>query len=108
MERLLEKHFPILSIEQDCILSKMGDITVAYQAILPEIFTLSDRDYEAFHQAWIKAIKTLPKNCILHKQDWFTESSIPATFFLPLNLKTENHPAVCFLPYSAPISFLKN
>ncbi|MEP1258076.1 DUF3875 domain-containing protein, partial [Algoriphagus sp.] len=50
MERLLEKHFPILSIEQDCILSKMGDITVAYQAILPEIFTLSDRDYEAFHQ----------------------------------------------------------
>ncbi|MCE7053911.1 TraG family conjugative transposon ATPase [Algoriphagus sp. AGSA1] len=80
MERLLEKHFPILSIEQDCILSKMGDITVAYQAILPEIFTLSDRDYEAFHQAWIKAIKTLPKNSILHKQDWFTESSHQADF----------------------------
>ena len=80
MERLLEKHFPILSIEQDCILSKMGDITVAYQAILPEIFTLSDRDYEAFHQAWIKAIKTLPKNSILHKQDWFTESSHQVDF----------------------------
>ena len=80
MERLLEKHFPILSIEQDCILSKMGDITVAYQAILPEIFTLSDRDYEAFHQAWIKAIKTLPQNSILHKQDWFTESIHQADF----------------------------
>ena len=80
MERLLEKHFPILSIEQDCILSKMGDITVTYQATLPEIFTLSDRDYEAFHQAWIKAIKTLPKNSILHKQDWFTESSHQADF----------------------------
>ncbi|SFT97252.1 Bacteroides conjugation system ATPase, TraG family [Algoriphagus locisalis] len=80
MERLLEKHFPILSIEQDCILSKMGDITVAYQAILPEIFTLSDRDYEAFHQAWIKAIKTLPKNSILHKQDWFTECNHQANF----------------------------
>lgn len=80
MERLLEKHFPILSIEQDCILSKMGDITVAYQTILPEIFTLSDRDYEAFHQAWIKAIKTLPKNCIFHKQDWFTQSIHQADF----------------------------
>lgn len=80
MERLLEKHFPIMSVEQDCILSKMGDITVAYQATLPEIFTLSNRDYEAFHQAWIKAIKTLPKNSILHKQDWFTQSSHQADF----------------------------
>ncbi len=80
MERLLEKHFPILSVEQDCILSKMGDITVTYQATLPEIFTLSDRDYEAFHQAWIKAIKTLPKNSILHKQDWFTQSHHQADF----------------------------
>ena len=80
MERLLEKHFPILSIEQDCILSKMGDITVAYHAILPEIFTLSDRDYESFHQAWIKATKMLPQNTVLHKQDWFTESQYQANF----------------------------
>lgn len=80
MERFLEKHFPILSIEQDCILSKMGDLTVGYQASLPEIFTLSDRDYESFHQAWIKAIKTLPQNSVLHKQDWFTESQYQADF----------------------------
>ncbi|WP_339880978.1 TraG family conjugative transposon ATPase [uncultured Algoriphagus sp.] len=80
MERLLEKHFPILSVEQDCIISKMGDITIAYEAILPEIFTLSNRDYETFHQAWVKAIKTLPKNSILHKQDWFTECSHQANF----------------------------
>lgn len=73
MERFLETHFPILSIEQDCILSKMGDITVAYQLSLPEIFTLSNQNYEAYHQAWIKAIKALPKNSILHKQDWFIE-----------------------------------
>tara|TARA_R110002012_G_scaffold126811_1_gene278897 strand:+ start:30231 stop:32624 length:2394 start_codon:yes stop_codon:yes gene_type:complete len=58
----------------------MGDITIAYEAILPEIFTLSNRDYETFHQAWVKAIKTLPKNSILHKQDWFTECSHQANF----------------------------
>ncbi|WP_026953580.1 TraG family conjugative transposon ATPase [Algoriphagus vanfongensis] len=80
MERQLEKHFPILSIEQDCILSKMGDITVAYQIQLPEIFTLSDRDYEAFHQVWIKAIKTLPVHSVLHKQDWFIEKNFQADF----------------------------
>ncbi|WP_268036916.1 TraG family conjugative transposon ATPase [Algoriphagus sp. PAP.12] len=80
MQRSLEKHFPILSIERDCILSKMGDITLAYQAFLPEIFTLSDRDYEAFHQVWIKAIKTLPKNSVLHKQDWFTQNQFESDF----------------------------
>ncbi len=58
----------------------MGDITLAYQAFLPEIFTLSDRDYEAFHQVWIKAIKTLPKNSVLHKQDWFTQNQFESDF----------------------------
>ena len=80
MERLLETHFPILSIEQDCILSKQGDITVAFQAELPEIFTLSNQEYEAFHQVWIKAIKSLPKHSILHKQDWFIDSRHQANF----------------------------
>ena len=80
MERPLETHFPILSIEQDCILSKQGDITVAFQAELPEIFTLSNQEYEAFHQVWIKAIKSLPKHSILHKQDWFIDRNHQATF----------------------------
>ncbi len=57
-----------------------GDITIAYQANLPEIFTLSDRDYEAYHQAWVKAIKILPQYSIFHKQDWFTESVYKADF----------------------------
>ncbi|SIN78721.1 TraG family conjugative transposon ATPase [Algoriphagus halophilus] len=80
MERLLEQHFPILSIEQDVILSKMGDITLAYEVRLPEIFTLSNRDYDTLHQHWIKAIKVLPKNTVLHKQDWFVEKTYQAEF----------------------------
>jgi len=74
METTLNKHFPILAVEHDCILSKQGDITIVFQAELPEIFTLSDQEYEVFHQSWIKAIKTLPNHSVLHKQDWFTES----------------------------------
>ena len=74
MEKHLEELFPIMGVENDCILSKQGDITVAFEARLPEIFTLSDQEYEAFHQAWVKAIKVLPKNSIFHKQDWFTQS----------------------------------
>ncbi|MBS1977847.1 MAG: TraG family conjugative transposon ATPase [Bacteroidetes bacterium] len=67
----LSKVFPIYKVENDCILSKQGDVTLAYEVTLPEIFTLSDQEYEAFHQVLIKAIKVLPAYSIFHKQDWF-------------------------------------
>ena len=73
MERTLEDILPIMGVEHDCIVSKQGDITVAFEVTLPEIFTLSEEDYEAVHQALIKAIRVLPKQCIFHKQDWYTE-----------------------------------
>jgi conjugation system TraG family ATPase len=74
MEKLLDDLIPVLAIEHDCILSKQGDITVVFQAQLPEIFSLSDHDYEAFHQTWVKALKVLPVNSVFHKQDWFIDS----------------------------------
>lgn len=76
----IEDILPILDIEHDAIVSKMGDITVAFQVKLPEIFTMSDQDYEALHHSWIKAIKVLPKHSVLHKQDWFTEAKYEAKF----------------------------
>ncbi|RZK26596.1 MAG: DUF3875 domain-containing protein, partial [Flavobacterium sp.] len=71
---------PIFKVENNCILSAHGDITIAYEVVLPEIFTLSDRDYETYHQAWVKAIKVLPKHSVFHKQDWFTEGKHSANF----------------------------
>jgi conjugation system TraG family ATPase len=80
MERNLEDILPILAVEHDCILSKQGDITVGFEISLPEIFTLSNEDYEGFHQSWVKAIKILPKHSIFHKQDWFIDSKYQADF----------------------------
>ena len=80
MEKQLEEILPIMGVEQDCILSKQGDVTLVFQAELPEIFTLSDQEYEAFHQAWIKAIKVLPRQSVFHKQDWFLDSRYQADF----------------------------
>ncbi|MBB2146812.1 TraG family conjugative transposon ATPase [Pedobacter sp. LMG 31464] len=71
---------PIYKIEHNCILSRQGDITVGFKVSLPEIFTLSDRDYESYHQAWIKAIKLLPQHSVFHKQDWFVAGSYKADF----------------------------
>jgi conjugation system TraG family ATPase len=80
MEKWLDDVMPVLGIEHDCIISKQGDITLAYKIRLPEIFTLSDNEYEAFHQAWVKAIKVLPKHSIIHKQDWFIDSKYKPDF----------------------------
>lgn len=76
----LAKVFPIYKVENDCILSKQGDVTLAFEATLPEIFTLSDQEYEAFHQILVKAIKVLPNNSIFHKQDWFFSKRQKADF----------------------------
>ncbi|HCL05594.1 MAG TPA: conjugal transfer protein TraG [Chitinophagaceae bacterium] len=67
----LQDILPLYAVEQDMILSKMGDITLVYRLDLPEIFTLSNADYENLHQSWVRAIKLLPAGTVLHKQDWF-------------------------------------
>ncbi len=80
MEKRIDDILPIMDVEHDCILSKQGDVTVVFKAELPEIFTLSNQEYEAFHQTWLKAVKLLPKFCVFHKQDWFIDSKFQADF----------------------------
>ena len=74
----LESKFPLLSIEQGCMVSKDADITVAFRVELPELFTVTSAEYEAMHSAWNKAIKVLPDYSIVHKQDWFIKEDYQA------------------------------
>ena len=69
-----------MGVEQDGLLSRQGDFTVAFRAELPEIFTLSNEEYEAFHQVWVKAIRALPQGTVLLKQDWFLDSRYEPDF----------------------------
>lgn len=76
----IEKILPIYKVENNSIISVYGDITVAYEITLPEIFSLSNHEYEAFHQAWVKAIRVLPKHSCFHKQDWFVSDAYKPEF----------------------------
>ncbi|KKB45074.1 TraG family conjugation system ATPase [Parabacteroides sp. HGS0025] len=71
----IESKFPLLAVEQDCIISKDADITVAFRVGLPELFTVTNTEYEAIHSAWTKAIKVLPDYSVIHKQDWFVKEN---------------------------------
>ncbi|GAA4463052.1 TraG family conjugative transposon ATPase [Nibrella saemangeumensis] len=77
--------FPIGAVQDDLIFSKWGDITVSFEVILPEIYTLNVQwdgegdsrvemgEYRELVEAWSKAIGVLPPHTIVHKQDWFVE-----------------------------------
>ena len=74
----LESKFPLLKVENNCIISKFADITAAYRVLLPELFTLTGEEYEALHGAWLKALKVLPDYTVVHKQDFFIEERYAA------------------------------
>ena len=71
----LESKFPLLSVENDVIVSKDADVTVAFRVELPELYTVTSPEYEAIHSAWVKAMKVLPDYSIVHKQDIFIRES---------------------------------
>lgn len=76
--------FPIYSIENNAMVSVQGDITIVYRVSLPPLFSQSGADYEEQHQAWVKAIRVLPRHSVVYKADWFTkgyyEGSTSGTF----------------------------
>ena len=74
----LESKFPLLRVENNCIISKFADVTAAYRVTLPELFTLTGEEYEALHGAWLKALKVLPDYTVVHKQDFFIEERYTA------------------------------
>lgn len=71
----LESKFPLMAVENGCILSKDADVTVAFRVELPELFSVTSTEYEAIHSAWHKAIKVLPDFSIIHKQDFFIQEN---------------------------------
>lgn len=71
----IESKFPLLAVEEDCIVSKDADVTVAYRVELPELFSITPAEYETIHSTWLKAIKVLPNYSVVQKQDWFIKEN---------------------------------
>lgn len=81
----LENRNPLMAIEHDCIISKQADVTIGFKVSLPEIFSLSEPDYAKIHATWVKAIKALPSQTIVHKQDWYVEKKYQPKFETDIN-----------------------
>jgi conjugation system TraG family ATPase len=72
----IEKILPVWKVERDAMISMQGDMTIAYEVRLPEIGTQSEKEFEASHQAFVKALRVLTPGTVFHKMDWFIKSKV--------------------------------
>lgn len=65
----LSAYKPILDIQDNIIFSANGNVVLCYKGILPEIYSLSEKDFDDMHSTWFQALKSLPIGTVVHKQD---------------------------------------
>ena len=70
----LSSHYPILDIQDNLVFAANGNLVIGYQFELPEIYSLSEKDFEALHAQFFQAIKSLPVGTIVHKQNLYRKS----------------------------------
>ena len=78
---------PIIDIQDNIIFTNNGNVVLCYEGILPEIYSLSEKDFEDIHGVWFQALKSLPTGSVVHKQDIYLKKSyaadlLPNTTFL--------------------------
>ncbi|WP_339655062.1 DUF3875 domain-containing protein, partial [uncultured Salegentibacter sp.] len=62
----LSSHWPIADIRENIIFSGNGNVVLCYQLDLPEIYSLSEKDFEDLHATWFQALKSLPVGTVVH------------------------------------------
>lgn len=74
----LSTYQPIVDIQGNIAFANNGNVILCYKGNLPEIYSLSEKDFEDMHGAWFQAIKSLPIGTVVHKQDLYLKKSYSA------------------------------
>lgn len=70
---------PILTIQNGVVFANNGNLVMPYEVSLPEIYSLSEKDFEGLHATWFQALKSLPIGTVIHKQDSYQKSNFDAS-----------------------------
>lgn len=65
----LSAYHPILDIQNHLVFANNGNVVLCFKGELPEIYSLSEKDFEDIHGAWFQVFKSLPTSTVIHKQD---------------------------------------
>jgi len=71
---------PIIEIQDNLIFANNGNIIACYRGELPEIYSLSENDFEDLHGTWFQALKSLPVGCVIHKQDVYLKKAFSSEY----------------------------
>ncbi|XCF04820.1 TraG family conjugative transposon ATPase [Tamlana crocina] len=71
-------YHPILNIEDHVVFASNGNVVLCYEVMLPEIYSLSENDFEQLHSSWFQAFKSFPPGTVIHKQDVYRKSKYAA------------------------------
>lgn len=71
-------YHPILNIENHVVFASNGNVVLCYEVTLPEIYSLSENDFEQLHGTWFQAFKSMPSGTVIHKQDVYKKSKYTA------------------------------
>lgn len=73
--------FPILTIDDDMIISKSGVISLVFRVELPEVFSVDRENLDYISNIISNGLENLPAGTIFHKQDYFFKenSTLPVT-----------------------------
>jgi conjugation system TraG family ATPase len=75
----LHQILPFQEIDSDCLISRKGDITLAFKLTKPKLFGYSQEEIQAQHEILSKAIGSFPTGTIFHFQEWFTGARFEST-----------------------------
>lgn len=76
-----DSYFPILTIDNDLIISKKGDISLAFKVNLSEVFSLDKVSLDSISDIISNGLENLLPGTIFQKQDYFfkNENKTPVT-----------------------------
>ena len=74
----LAAYHPILDIQQNVVFANNGNVVVCYKIDFPEVYSLSESDFEDIHGSWFQAFKSLPISTVIQKQDIYQKDSYAA------------------------------
>ncbi|GFZ81680.1 conjugal transfer protein TraG [Aquaticitalea lipolytica] len=83
----LSAYRPIADIQDNIVFANNGNVVLCFKGNLPEIYSLSEKDFEDMHGAWFQALKSLPVGTVVHKQDiylkkTYSSEQLPNSTFL--------------------------
>ena len=83
----LSTYHPITEIRENLVFANNGNLVLCFKAELPEIYSLSEKDFEDLHGIWFQALRSLMSGCVIHKQDCyrkrkFSAAGLPKESFL--------------------------